>query len=233
MVRRSVPWLVLCVALLTQLTYVELSELRPARWGEGLRGLTGRACQLLLVYLLLLGTTLVVILALTALSGRLVEGAIVALADDRNAWGQTLGALAGVAGVLALLGEVFLAPLFGLSLLLGPILVVERCSAWKALQQWWRLLRLHPGHVLGFQILATAVGLLVAVPFGIPLLPLPLLPLDERLAHVWNGTRDVLTGLAVAPFLTYLAVANIFIYLNLRYGKMGRQRPREAVNRRS
>jgi hypothetical protein len=30
-------------------------------------------------------------------------------------------------------------------------------------------------------------------------------------------TRWVLTGLAAAPLLAYLMVANVFIYINLRY----------------
>jgi hypothetical protein len=126
--------------------------------------------------------------------------------------------------VLLVLGTVLLTPLFSLSLLFGPILVAEECNAWKALRLWCRLLRRHLGRLLAYQILAVGIGLLITLPSVLPLFPLPFLPLDERLTRAWAFCRDVLAGMASAPLLAYLTVANLFIYLNLSYGTVERRR---------
>jgi hypothetical protein len=42
-------------------------------------------------------------------------------------------------------------------------------------------------------------------------------PADERLLLTAAFTRNVLLGLVLTPLLAYLIVANVFVYLNLRY----------------
>jgi hypothetical protein len=124
-------------------------------------------------------------------------------------------------GVLALLGAVLLPALFCVSLLLGPILVVEHCSALQALGHWGRLLWRNFGRVLANEILAFGLGVLITLPVLLPVLGLSWLPLPERLTRAATITRQVLIGLALAPLLAYLTVANLFIYLNLHYGSRG------------
>ncbi len=193
--------------LLTRLTYVELARLRPARWRESLAGLDFLTARLAVTQGLVAGGTLGLIALLRWLPTWL-------LADNpdpaREAW-------AGVATVVGLVLEVCLWPVCVFVLLLGPILVVEGNSVVGALRQWARLVRQHPGRVMLYEALAMGQGLIAALPFAFPLLALYGLPLEERLLGVAVFTRDVLTGLALTPLLAYLIVANVFIYLNVRY----------------
>jgi hypothetical protein len=193
--------------LLTRLTYVELARLRPARWREGLTGLDFLTARLAVTQGLVAGGTLGLIALLRWLPTWLLAGEPGAA---REAW-------AGAAVVVGLVLEVCLWPVCAFVLLLGPILVVEGSSVVGALRQWARLVRQHPGRVLLYEALAMGQGLIATLPFAFPLLALYGLPLDERLLGVAVFTRHVLTGLALAPLLAYLVVANVFIYLNVRY----------------
>jgi len=78
------------------------------------------------------------------------------------------------------------------------------------------LIRRHPGSVLLYEVLAVAIGLLVAL---VPALSLLFLghALDDRLTLAGAATRDVLMGLPAALLFAYLTVANVFIYVNVRY----------------
>jgi hypothetical protein len=193
--------------LLTGLTYVELARLRPARWREGLEGLDFLAVRLVVTQGLVAGGTLGLIALLRWLPAWLLAGEPDAA---REAW-------AAAATVVGLVLEVCLWPVCVFVLLLGPILVVEGASVVGALRQWARLVRQHPSRVLLYEALAMGQGLIATLPFAFPLLALYGLPLDERLLGVADFTRHVLTGLALAPLLAYLIVANVFIYLNVRY----------------
>jgi hypothetical protein len=81
-------------------------------------------------------------------------------------------------------------------------------------------LRHHLGRVFLYQAMALVLGLLMTVCFLLPIAPLfvPAFASPEPLANVAAGTRCLLLGLACAPLLAYWTVANVFIYLNLRYG---------------
>ncbi len=193
--------------LLTRLTYVELARLRPARWGEGLSGLDFLTLRLAVTQGLVAGGTLGLIALLRWLPTRL-------LPDNPDAAREAWAAVATVVGLVL---EVCLWPVCVFVLLLGPILVVEGSSVLGALRQWARLVRQHPSRVLLYEALAMGQGLIATLPFAFPLLVLYGLPLDERLLGVADFTRHVLTGLALAPLLAYLIVANVFIYLNVRY----------------
>lgn len=205
------------VGLLNQLTYLELSQLRPARWREGLADLGYLTFRLLLAYLLLL-------LVVSLVVGGLLWLSFFLLAASDSGGNPWQAGAAVTAGVLSLLGMVLLLPLFCVSLLLGPVLVVENCSAWKALGKWCGLLRSDLGRVLANEVLAFGLGVLVTLPFVLPVRGLYLLPLPDHLTRAGAITCPILTGLAVAPLLAYLTVANLFIYLNLRYGAQGRPR---------
>jgi hypothetical protein len=77
--------------------------------------------------------------------------------------------------------------------------------------------------VLLYEALAIALGLVVTLPLVLPLLATLGFHLDERLAGPASFTRQVLAGLALAPLFAYVTVANVFIYLNLRYDLGGRR----------
>jgi len=198
-------------ALLLQLSHVEVTALRAARWPEALHGWTSLTFRLVLGFLLVLGSVVVLLGGLVQLSNWL-------LMNVTPPWGVYREFGATLAGVAIVLASVALLPLFCFSLLLGPILVVERCSIWKAFGLWRKLLRRHLGRVLAFEILALSLGLLITLPFALPVVLVSWLPLDHRLHGVKSLLTDLLAGVSTAPLLAYLTVANLFIFLNLQYG---------------
>jgi hypothetical protein len=203
-----------CIGLLTQLTYVELSQLRPAKWSEGFIRMGRLTVRVALVQVLVVGLLvgLGVLLHWLARSQPAARGTLLGWTD-----------IAAVASLLgALLAEVALVPLFCLSLLLAAILVVENCSIWKALRQWRELVARDRGRILLYEALAFSIGALVTVPFIVPLLVVGIVPVDPRLSLVVVFLRDLLFGLALTLLLGYLTIANLFIYLNVRYGVFGR-----------
>jgi hypothetical protein len=199
------------IALLARMTYVELSELKPAGWRESLGGLAGLVLRLVLAGGLVLA---------------LVLGLIVLLRWSPYwvmAAGQPEGPALDVVVVVTILAEVALWPFFALALLLASLLVVEDCSVVRGWRQWLALLRRHLGRAYLYEAMAAGLGLVVTLPLAFPLLAFTTLDLDERLLIPALFTRTVLFGLALSPLLAYLVVANVFIYLNLRYGWEGRQ----------
>ncbi len=74
-------------------------------------------------------------------------------------------------------------------------------------------------------MMAVGLGVLVAAPFLVLIVPLflPTFHPPIELHEVADATRSFLLGLACGPMLTYWIVANMFIYLNLRYGAGGRR----------
>ena len=125
-------------SILTRMTFLELSELRPARLREGVQGLTGRTVRLLFALLFAArrrGTA-----ARAAL--RWATAWLVALYD--LPWPLLRGSWPNVFTVASLMLEFALWPLFGLAFLLGPILVVEECSSHPSCPNaWWQLWRQH------------------------------------------------------------------------------------------
>lgn len=190
-------------SLLARITAIEQSRLRPARWPETLAGLAGLVCRLLLAYLLVPGLPLLAIACLRGLPLWLPEGH---------------EELASAAGAAALVLEVLLWPVALLGLLLAPILVVEECSVVTGLAQWWRLLRQHFRRAFLYEGLALALGGILTLACSFPLLLAALgVPWHEPLDAPLAWTLWLLGGLACGPLLAYLVVANVFIYLNLRY----------------
>ncbi len=104
----------------------------------------------------------------------------------------------------------------GLTWLLAPIIVVEDCDVFTALGSWCRLLAQHAGRILLAEALAVMVGLLVTLPFAGPVwLALQGREFQPNLGA--EAIQYVAWGLALTPFLAFLAVANVFIYLDVRY----------------
>ena len=194
-----------CVScLLTQMTFIELSHLRSARTREIWPAVLRHAMRLFVGTLLAIGIGAGLV-ALRGLPGWLVENA--------PEW------LAGANMVLRLVLEAALWPILFLApLLLGPLLVVEESTIFRGIRQWAGLLRQHLGRVLVHESLAIALGILFTAPLMIPVvLAAWPLPADGTLALVATPTLYFLSGLALTPLIVYVFVANVFIYLNLRY----------------
>ncbi len=194
-------------ALLTRMTFLELSKMRPARWRESLTGLTGAAFRIAVALLLTAGVAGGLIVLLRLLPGWLIDQPV----------GGAGPALAASATAVGMIFEVILWPIIGFALLLPPILVVEDCSIGQALRQWLRLLNKDMGRVFLYEALALGLGLSATLLLALPWLALVAYTPDVRLATAAMFTRWVLAGLAAAPLLGYLMVANVFIYINLRY----------------
>jgi hypothetical protein len=196
--------------LLTQLTFVELSRLRPARWHEVTASLGGFTCRLLCTFLLVGGVAALITAGLHRLPKWILEQELTGPVSSEM--------LAGVASAVSLFLEVLLWPVLGLGLLLGPILVVEECGVASAVGQWYRLIRRHLSRVFLYEALAAALGLVMSIPFLLPVLLAGWLSLREySLVVITESTLYILAGLAFTPLIAYLIVANVFIYLNLRY----------------
>lgn len=224
---RALAWLMFAVgivlfdglgALLTRMTYLELARLRPARWREGLEGMGRLTVWIVVSQLIVRGSAWGLIVLLRWLPFWLGPSA-----DESWSMGQQI--LGGTTLCLGMILEALIWPSFFFWWQLPPLLVVEDCTVWRGLRQWLILLRQHWSRVLLYQTMAVGLGVLIAVPFLLPIAPL-LLPSfypPEGLQNVVRSTSALLLGLACAPMLTYWITANVFIYLNLRYGASNRR----------
>jgi hypothetical protein len=196
-----------CAALLTQMTFVELSRLRPARRREATHRLGSNALGIIVCQLVVAGLTVLLIAGLRALPDWLS-------AEPGSFAAQTL---AGFAVALGLVLEVLLWPVLGLALLLAPIVVVEDCGIATALGQWCGLLRRHAGRVLVYEAFALALGVVAVLPLLLPVLIAAYVAPGAILPDIQWATLSVLGSLALSPLFAYLVVANVYIFLNLRY----------------
>lgn len=205
-------------ALLIRLSYVELARLRLARWREGWKGLPGLIVWMVVSQLIVCGivATLIVLL-------RWLPFWVDPASDEP--WNNSQHVLGGMVLVLSMILETLLYPVFFFWWLLPPILVVENCTVWTGLRQWLALLRQHLGRVFLYQTMAVGLGILLTTPLLLLIAPsfAPSFYPPERLQETAQGTRYFLLGLACAPLLAYWITANVFIYLNLRYGAGNRR----------
>lgn len=201
----------LCAALITQMTLHEITHLRPATWREA-RWFLGRHTFHILIGLLVLAAVLVLpMIGLQSLQTWALETAEV--------MDPTMGtSLATVALGGRLLLAVLLWPFMSLALFLVPIVIAEEVGLLRALRLWVSLLRQHLGRAFLYQALALAVAGLVTLPVLLPVMFAAwFFPVPETLGGAAANFLTILTGLALAPFFVYLVVANLLIYLMLRY----------------
>ncbi|MFO0970318.1 MAG: hypothetical protein U0793_32620 [Gemmataceae bacterium] len=193
--------------VLTRRTVTEAEGLRSSRPREA-PALLRRAFLLWLAQLVVIGL-LVGLLGIPLLARRWLEQGGQALPD------LTRAVLACVQLVL----EALTAPALALALLLAPILVVEDEGVLGLLRRWGRLLRGRLGWLLTREALALAVAILITLPFLLPLLlPLWQNRVETGLALVTRVYLLLLLGgVALAPFFSYLTVANVHLYLNAQY----------------
>src|SRR5207302_519593 len=100
---------------------------------------------------------------------------------------------------------------------LGGVVVIEQASFLKALGQWGRLVRQRRGPLLLAEGLALGFALVVAVPLALLAAALLTRAVPSEHALATDLTLRVLFGLLGSVILAYLLVANVFIYLHLRY----------------
>jgi hypothetical protein len=186
-------------ALLTKMTYLELSRLRPARWKRTRVGLLPNILRLAFLYLVTGGLAVLAIVALRLLPSWPFDST------------GTREAVTAAAVVL----EVALWPVVALSLLVGPVVVVEECSVPAALALWCRLVWRHFRRLFLYEAFAAGIGTVAAAALALPLL-LTALP-GDRFSGPAGLAFWVLGGLAATPLIAYLAVANVFLYLDVRY----------------
>ena len=147
---------------------------------------------------------------------RWVPAAITGWAAAAGLTGDAFDLLQVGSSVAGLVAEVALWCAIGLIGLVAPILVVEELSLGRALAAWGRLIRDHLSRLLLAEALAVGLGSLAALPFALPVWlaagHYPGLP---------AGAQNLAYGIALAPLTAFLAVANVFIYLDVRYEHNG------------
>jgi hypothetical protein len=192
---------------LAQLTLVEMLHRRRAHWHEIEPRLLNNAWNILLSQALFLAAIWLPIVGLRHV-------------PDYFRDSNLPEAVMGIVLTLRLVLEIFFLPLAGLGLLLAPIIVVEECGFFKALGIWWELLRSDLSRIFLYETLAVALGFVLTLPLFFPVFYAVwnhAASGNHHLEDVYKATMLVLGGLAVTPFAAYLVVANVFIYLNLRY----------------
>jgi len=209
-------------ALLAKLTHVELSTMRPARSREAMRRFGSYFIHVLIANVLVAGSGL----GLIALFHKVPEWTGETLRDGQmgaTAQGFIFIPILTLAYVLSALLWIIV----GLCWLLTPAIVVEESSWIAGIREWRQLLRDHFGRIVVYEGLALMLGVAISLPlvlaislalFGGPAAH-PIWPSGSGEESTWYVAvlRSALYGVAAAPLLALLPVANVFIYLNLRY----------------
>jgi hypothetical protein len=203
----------ICTSILTQMTAIELSRYRRARFSEVRAGLFAYAARLTCAVGLVGGPILGLIFLVRFLPGWLTS-------TEAGPPGPGLETVLHVVNGVRLFLETVCLPILGFAvLLMGPIFIVEDYSIWRGLREWIGMLQQHLGRIYVYQALAFAFAVVMTVPLMVPVL-LALGFAGGNLRTLSLGelvTFYLLIGIALTPTLTFLLVAHVFIYLNLRY----------------
>jgi hypothetical protein len=210
-------------ALLTRLTHIEVSSMRPARLSEGLKGIVGYAVPVVIANVLVAGVALGFVFLMNRVPGWAERGLYDAGMENETLREVIFTPILVVVRLLSVLAWLVV----GLCWLLGPAIVVEESSWVAGIREWRQLIREHFGRVLVYEGLALMLGLAVALPLtaavslaltGRPTV-IPEWPIKAVYTGNWitGGVTAALESLTMAPLLAVIAVANVFIYLNLRY----------------
>lgn len=209
-------------AVLAKLTHLELAAMRPARLREAMKSFGSYVGPVLIANVLIAGCGLGMLFFLHRLPGWTGN----ALADS----GMTPRVQQLVAIPILILIYLLAALIWivvGLCWLLTPAIVVEESSGVAGVREWRQLLRENFGRIVVYEGLTLMLGAAITLPLSLAVgLALydyptvrpawPVVTGDD--ANWMMGTiQSVLHGLAAAPLLALLPVANVFIYLNLRY----------------
>lgn len=196
--------------LLTRQTHLEISQMRPVLPSEANKNAGPFILRVFLGYGITIGLAIGAILLAQRAPGWTAN-----LLDGLNRYGAELAVT-----VVVLLGVVVAVAMFAMilmSFLLPPVLIVEECSLGTALSEWRTMLRQHRLRLMIYEGLALGLAVIAALPVALPIyLAYHFGP--ETVGNViGQAIPFAMWGLAIAPAIAFLAVANLFIYLNLRY----------------
>ena len=203
-------WLASVTTLLTRQTHLELSSMRPVYPDEANKDAGPFILRVFFGYVATIGVAagaLVLLQQLPGWVGNWTSGMNANVAEGLMTAVIVLGTLAAV-GVFALVLMSFLLP---------PVLVVEECSLGKAIREWRSILREHRLRVMIYEGMAIALSVVAAIPVALPVYLAQQYGPGSASTVLGQALPFALWGLAVAPAIAFLAVANLFIYLNLRY----------------
>lgn len=200
------------ITLVTRHTAFELSRMRAPSTAELWSGVLVLTLRLAVALLLVVGGGAALIALLRWLPQWIRAGS-----EAGNV--ATMYLAHGILTVRLILEVVFWPVVALAPLLLGPILIVQESSVVAGIREWWRILRQHMGRIFLYEALATALGGVFTVPLLAPiaLASSSLASMSGQELIVGQTTVLVLAGIALTPLVAYLLVANVFIYLNLRY----------------
>jgi hypothetical protein len=204
--------------ILAKVTHLELSTMRPARLRDATRTLGTYVAPVVVANVLVAGGGLAVIWLIQGLP----EWAARELTEAHAAETASTIVFTALLVVVYLLSALTWI-VIGLCWLLTPAIVVEESSWLAGLREWRQLLRENFGRIVVYEGLTLILGIAISLPLmlavGLALYTGPALAHHEpgEFSRIFYPVHSVLYGLAVAPILALLPVANVFIYLNLRY----------------
>jgi len=212
-------------AVLGKLTHLELSSMRPAKLSEGLKGCVKYTIPALIANSVVAGSSL----GLLFLMRKVPQWTAQAL-TDAGMHVDTQQILFTPILVVIYIISALLWIIVGLCWLLTPAIVVEESSWLAGIREWRQLIKEHFGRVVVYEGLTVMLGIAVALPLTLAvglalegnLSVLPVSPVSpvghgEGANWVMGTVQAAMHGLTAAPLFALLAVANVFIYLNLRY----------------
>jgi len=206
--------LAVVAAVLTRQSHLELSRMRPVSLRTAADAIGPFVLRVYLGYAATIGMGLGLMMVLQHIPYWLEK-------PLRTSSMGTLNAVLTIIWSVSVIIAVPVTLLMLLSFLLPPILVVEECSVGDALREWRSLIRQHRARVLIYEGMAIALALVASLPLAIAVR----FALDHFQPMVMNWFSTlipmVLYALAAGPALAFLAIANLFIYLNLRYEYTG------------
>jgi hypothetical protein len=206
----SLVLVALATTLLTKMTTIELDRHRPARRAEVRAGLPRQVLRVLVAQ----G---VVAALLVGLVWFFRSAAPWLAVHDFGDFNPVRDVLVSIVSVLRLLLEVLCWPMLGLAvLLLAPLLVIEEYSIIRSLREWLGMLGRHIGRIYLYEALAFALATALSLPVLL-VVALAAFAVGDSITPVERVTLWILGGIALTPMIAYLTVANVFIYLNLRY----------------
>jgi hypothetical protein len=209
-------------ALLAKLTHVELSNMRPARLSQATGPFLSYAVPVLIANAVIAGGGL----GLLFLLNHVPEWTERWLTDAGMSV-RLRDLLFTPILVIVFLLSVLIWIVIGLCWLIAPAIVVEESDWLAGVREWRQLVREQFGRIVVYEGLAIMLGIAISLPLiltvslalhGEPNL-FPGWPVSAADGEDWikGGVHAAIQGLTAGPLLALLAVANVFIYLNLRY----------------
>jgi hypothetical protein len=195
---------------LTRQTHMELSRMKRVPRSEALRDIGPILFRVFLAFVATFGVGFALLTLLQHVPDWLDKPLRTSSASVAEAVYSATWAISLAIGIVV--GCVFL-----VSLLLPPILVVEECSLGDALREWRALLNEHRARVLVYEGMALGLALITALPL-IVAVSLAQQYVPAAIPNKFGQAFALMIrGLTIGPALAFLAIANLFIYLNLRY----------------